>query len=66
MHFFFDWDANFLLVGAIYLFSLSRPCRDAGPLVVLSRHCEDFVLLYRVMQGLVPIGTNCVSFLLFC
>ena len=36
---------------------VSRPCRDAGPLVVSSRHCEDFVLLYRVMQGLVPIGT---------
>ena len=33
---------------------VSRPCRDAG----LSRHCEDFVLLYRVMQGLVPVGTN--------
>ena len=26
-------------------------------MVVLSRHCEDFVLLYRVMQGLVPVGT---------
>ena len=38
--------------------SLSRPCRDADLLVVLSRHCEDFVLLYRVMQGLVPIGTR--------
>ena len=33
---------------------VSRPCRDAG----LSRHCEDFVLLYRVMQGCVPDGTN--------
>ena len=41
------------------LFScVSRPCRDAVPLVVSSRHCEDFVLLYRVMQGLVPDGTN--------
>ena len=36
---------------------MSRPCRDAGLLVVLSRHCEDSVLLYRVMQGLVPVGT---------
>ena len=36
---------------------MSRSCRDAGLLVVLSRHCEDFVLLYRVMQGLVPVGT---------
>ena len=27
-------------------------------MVVLSRHCEDFVLLYHVMQGLVPIGTG--------
>ncbi len=33
---------------------VTRPCRDAG----LSWHCEDFVLLYRVMQGLVPVGTN--------
>ncbi len=32
---------------------VSRPCRDVG----LSRHCEDFVLLYCVMQGLVPVGT---------
>jgi hypothetical protein len=56
--FFYARDANFLLVGAIYLFSLSRPCRDAGPLVVLSRHCEGSVLLYRVMQGLVPVGTD--------
>ena len=37
---------------------VSRPCRDAGLLVVLSRHCEDSVLLYRVMQSLVPVGTN--------
>ena len=36
---------------------MSRPCRDASLLVVLSRHCEDSVLLYRVMQGLVPVGT---------
>ena len=36
---------------------MSRPCRDASLLVVLSRHCEDSVLLYRVMQGRVPIGT---------
>ena len=36
---------------------MSRPCRDAGLLVVLSRHCEDSVLLYCVMQGLVPVGT---------
>ena len=62
--FFYDRDANFILVGAIYLFSLSRPCRDAGPLVVFSRHCEDSVLLYRVMQGLVPIGT--LVYWLFC
>ena len=33
---------------------VSRPCRDAG----LSRHCEDSVLLYRVTQGRVPVGTN--------
>ena len=32
---------------------VSRPYRDVG----LSRHCEDSVLLYRVTQGLVPIGT---------
>ena len=38
--------------------ALSRPYRDAGLLVVLSRHCEDSVLLYRVMKGLVPIGTG--------
>ena len=37
---------------------VSRPCRDAGSQAVLSRHCEDFVLLYRVMQSRVPIGTN--------
>ena len=36
---------------------MSRPSRDASLLAVLSRHCEDFVLLYRVMQGRVPIGT---------
>ncbi len=36
---------------------MSRPCRDAGLVVVLSRHCEDSVLLYRVMQGRVPVGT---------
>ena len=36
---------------------MSRPCRDASLLVVLSRHCEDSVLLYRVMQGRVSIGT---------
>ena len=40
---------------------VSRPCRDAG----LSRHCEDSVLLYRVMQGRVPVGAN-RFFLLFC
>ena len=47
-----------------YLFFIrfvSRPYRDAGLLVVLSRHCEDSVLLYRVMQGLVPIGTGHVA-----
>ena len=33
---------------------VSRPYRDAG----LSRHCEDSVLLYRVMQGRVPVGTG--------
>ena len=38
-------------------YARSRPCRDAGLVVVLSRHCEDFVLLYRVMQGRVPDGT---------
>ena len=38
-------------------YARSRPCRDAGLVVVLSRHCEDFVLLYRVLQGLVPVGT---------
>ena len=37
---------------------VSRPYRDAGLVVALSRHCEDFVLLYRVMQGLVPVGTG--------
>ena len=37
---------------------VSRPYRDAGLLVVLSRHSEDSVLLYRVMQGRIPIGTN--------
>ena len=37
---------------------VSRPCRDAGSSTVSSRHCEDFVLLYRVMQGFVPVGTN--------
>ena len=38
---------------------VSRPCRDAlSAFMMLSRHCEDFVLLYRVMQGLVPVGTN--------
>ena len=37
---------------------VSRPYRDAGSSTVLSRHCEDFVLLYRVMQGRVPVGTN--------
>ena len=36
-------------------YARSRPCRDAG----LSRHCADSVLLYRVMQGLVPVGTDC-------
>ena len=41
-----------------YIRFVSRPYRDAGLLVVLSRHCEDSVLLYRVMQGLVPIGTE--------
>jgi len=35
-----------------------RPCRDAGSSTVSSRHCEDSVLLYRVMQGLVPVGTD--------
>ena len=39
-------------------YARSRPCRDAGPSTVSSRHCEDFVLLYRVMQGRVPDGTN--------
>jgi len=39
-------------------YARSRPCRDAGLVVVLSRHCEDSVLLYRVMQGLVPVGTG--------
>ena len=39
-----------------YIRFVSRPYRDAGLLVVLSRHCEDSVLLYRVMQGLVPAG----------
>ena len=38
-------------------YARSRPCRDAGSSIVLSRHCEDFVLLYRVMQGRVPDGT---------
>ena len=37
---------------------VSRPYRDAGLVVALSRHCEDSVLLYRVMQGRVPVGTN--------
>ena len=36
---------------------VSRPYRDAGLVVALSRHCEDSVLLYRVMQGRVPVGT---------
>ena len=36
---------------------VSRPCRDADSSTVSSRHCEDFVLLYRVMQGRVPVGT---------
>ncbi len=39
-------------------YARSRSCRDAGLLVVLSRHCENFVLLYRVMQGRVPVGTR--------
>ncbi len=39
-------------------YARSRPCRDAGSQTVLSRHCEDSVLLYRVMQGRVPVGTN--------
>jgi len=38
-------------------YARSRPYRDAGSQTVLSRHCEGFVLLYRVMQGLVPVGT---------
>ena len=38
-------------------YARSRPCRDAGRLVVLSWHCEDFVLLYRVLQSRVPVGT---------
>ena len=38
-------------------YARSRPCRDAGSQTVLSWHCEDFVLLYRVMQGRVPVGT---------
>ena len=38
-------------------YARSRPCRDAGSSTVLSRHCEDSVLLYRVMQGRVPVGT---------
>ena len=43
----------------ITLFFLCRvPIRDAGLGAVLSRHCEDSVLLYRVMQGRVPVGTN--------
>ena len=42
----------------VYFIRFVSPCRDAGPLVALSRHCEDSVLLYRVMQGLVPDGTN--------
>ena len=33
---------------------VSRPYRDAG----LSWHCEDSVLLCRVMQGRVPDRTN--------
>ena len=38
-------------------YARSRPCRYAGSQTVLSRHCEDSVLLYRVMQGRVPDGT---------
>ena len=38
-------------------YARSRPCRDAGSQIVLSRHCEDSVHLYRVMQGCVPVGT---------
>ncbi len=38
-------------------YARSRSCRDASLLVVFSRHCRDFVLLYRVMQGRVPVGT---------
>jgi len=44
-------------LGGFFIRFVSRPWRDAGLLVVLSRHCEDSVLLYRVMQGLVPVGT---------
>ena len=39
-------------------YARSRSCRDAGSQAVLSRHCEDSVHLYRVMQGRVPDGTN--------
>ena len=45
------------LCSLVPCYARSRPCRDAGPLVVSSRHCEDSVLLYRVMQGFVPDGT---------
>ena len=45
------------LCSLVPCYARSRPCRDAGLLVVLSWHCEDYVLLYRVMQGRVPVGT---------
>ena len=38
-------------------YARSRSYWDAGSQAVLSRHCEDFVLLYLVMQSLVPVGT---------
>ena len=45
------FSSRFWWIGFIRF--MSRPCRDVG----LSRHCEDLVLLYRVMQGRVPDGT---------
>ena len=45
---------SYLLEGPIYLYSMSRSCRDAFPDVWVSRHCAFG--LYRVMKSLTPSG----------
>ena len=45
---------SYLLEGPIYLYFMSRSCRDAFPDVWVSRHCAFG--LYRVMKSLTPSG----------